>query len=67
MKIETFTSGPKGPKVLVVDKIEVSDMIKAAAMHDPLRKIPEAKRLLDMSPEEYDAYMADLEEKAKED
>jgi hypothetical protein len=67
MKMETFTSGPKGPKVLVVDKIEVSDMIRAAAALDPLRKIPEAKALLDMTYEQYETYMADLEEKAKED
>lgn len=51
----------KNARVHVVDKLPVSDMIKAIAALDPLRKIPEAKKLLDMSLEEYDQHMASLE------
>lgn len=52
--METFTTGPKRRKVELVDHIEVPDMIRVIAKLDPLRNIPEAKRLLDMSLEEYE-------------
>jgi hypothetical protein len=54
--MQTFTT-PNKPKVLVVDKIEVSDLIRAVAKMDPVRENPEYKKLLDMTLEEYDEYM----------
>ena len=51
----------KSSKIIVVDKIEVSDIIMMAVKNDPIREIPEAKKLLDMPLDEYDAYMASLE------
>jgi hypothetical protein len=52
----TIVTGPNNPKVLI-GKIDVSDMIREIAKRDPLREIPEVKRLLDLTLEEYDKEM----------
>ena len=51
----------KNARVLVVKNLPVSEMIRAVSGLDPLRKIPEIKKLLDMSLQEYDDHMASLE------
>lgn len=41
-------------KKVILAKIEVTDLIRAIAAHDPVREHPEYKRLLDMPWEEYE-------------